>query len=136
MEGTLIIMLLRRHRHILCFIVQDATYVCAYVFFNVGGKTSDDTALSQFRLEPGSSFVQDDVEDLEEQPLVRHRSRHLPSDSLESSKEVGVIENVEDSPPSSPRQLDSGNHPQHNGDSFPSDEVCPLHIDMNISFFS
>lgn len=80
--------------------------------------------------------MQDDIEDLEEQPLVRHRSRHLPSDSLESSKEVGDIENVEDSPPSSPRQLDSGNNPQHNDDSFPSDEVCPLHIDMTISFFS
>ncbi|KAF3448497.1 hypothetical protein FNV43_RR09210 [Rhamnella rubrinervis] len=74
------------------------------------------------RLEQGSSFIQDDIEDSEEQPLVRHRSRRMPSGSMESAKEVGVIENLEDSPPSSPRQLNRENHPQRNGDSFPSDE--------------
>lgn len=94
------------------------------VFSSIGGKTSDDRALSQSRLEPGSSFVQDDIEDLEEQPLVRHRSRRMPSGFVESSKEVEVIENLEDSPPSSPRQLNRDNHPRHDGDSFPSDEVC------------
>lgn len=76
-------------------------------------------AASNGRLEAGSSSIQDEVEDLEEQPLVRHRSRHMSSASVESSKEVGVIE---DSPPSSPRQHDISNRPQHNSNVFPSDE--------------
>ncbi|KAL5748672.1 hypothetical protein ACOSQ2_025969 [Xanthoceras sorbifolium] len=74
---------------------------------------------SNGRLEAGSSSVQEEVEDVEEQPLVRHQSRHMSSGSVESSKEVGAIE---DSPPSSPRQHDISNHPQHNGNVFPSDE--------------
>ncbi|TXG50983.1 hypothetical protein EZV62_023507 [Acer yangbiense] len=76
-------------------------------------------AASNGRLEAGSSSIQDEAEDVEEPPLVRHRSRHMSSGSVESSKEVEVIE---DSPPSSPRQHDISNHPQHNGNAFPSDE--------------
>ncbi|KAK2664653.1 hypothetical protein Ddye_003227 [Dipteronia dyeriana] len=76
-------------------------------------------AASNGRLAAGSSSIQDEVEDVEEPPLVRHRSRHMSSGSVESSKEVEVIE---DSPPSSPRQHDISNHPQHNGNAFPSDE--------------
>lgn len=93
------------------------------LFSGVGGKISYDSALGQSRLEAGSSFIQDETEDLEEQPLVRHRSRHMSSASEESSKEVEVIENLEVSPPSSPRQLNRGNQTQHNGNAFPSDEL-------------
>ncbi|KAJ4981974.1 hypothetical protein NE237_032811 [Protea cynaroides] len=56
---------------------------------------------SQFKLEAGSSSVQDETaEDVEEQPLVRHRSRHVTFGSMESSKDIGEMM---DSPPSSPR---------------------------------
>ncbi|KAG6636867.1 plant UBX domain-containing protein 8 [Carya illinoinensis] len=74
---------------------------------------------SNGRLEPGSSFIQEEAEDVEEQPLVRHRSRNMSSGSVESAKDVIV---VDDSPPSSPGQHDLHNRPQHNRNAFPSDE--------------
>lgn len=77
---------------------------------------------SQFKLEAGSSSIQDEAEDVEEQPLVRHRSRRVSSGSVESVKEV---EEMEDSPPSSPGPHDVGSPPRHNGDAFHSDEVHP-----------
>ncbi|XP_031275068.1 scarecrow-like protein 28 [Pistacia vera] len=55
---------------------------------------------------------QDEAEDLEEQPLVRHRSRHMSSGSVELPKEAGVIEA---SSPSSPGQHDISDLPTHNG---------------------
>ncbi|KAK8658131.1 hypothetical protein V6N13_036343 [Hibiscus sabdariffa] len=76
-------------------------------------------AASNGRLMRGSSSIQDDAEDVEEQPLVRHRSRRASSGSRESVKE---IEDVEASPPSSPGQHNIGNLPQSNGNAFPSDE--------------
>lgn len=72
-------------------------------------------------MEAGRSFIQDEVEDLDDQPLVRHRSRRMSSGSAESAKEVEV---VEDSPPSSPRQPDRGASPVRNGDAFHSQDVC------------
>ncbi|KAJ6933549.1 hypothetical protein NC651_008826 [Populus alba x Populus x berolinensis] len=68
--------------------------------------------------EAGSSSIQDEAEDVEDQPLIRHRSRQPSSGSLESAREVGV---VEASPPSSPGQSNIGSHPPHNRDAF-SDE--------------
>ncbi|KAK3027552.1 hypothetical protein RJ639_042321 [Escallonia herrerae] len=44
------------------------------------------------RLEAGGSSIQDEAEDAEEQPLVRHRSRHMSSDSVDTAKEMGEIE--------------------------------------------
>ncbi|PON46235.1 UBX domain-containing protein [Trema orientale] len=76
-------------------------------------------AATNGRLEAGSSFIQDETDDLEEQPLVRHRSRRMSSGSVESAQEVGV---VEASPPLSPIQPSRGASPQHNGDAFHSDD--------------
>ncbi|KAE8683803.1 Plant UBX domain-containing protein 8 [Hibiscus syriacus] len=76
-------------------------------------------ATSNGRLMRGSSSIQDDTEDVEEQPLVRHRPRQALSGSRESVKEIGA---VEASPPSSPGQQDIGNLPHRNGNAFPSDE--------------
>ncbi|KAJ4981112.1 hypothetical protein NE237_031949 [Protea cynaroides] len=74
---------------------------------------------SQFKLEAGSSSVQDEAaEDVEEQPLVRHRSRRVSFGSMESSKDIGEM----DSPPSSPRQHDIGTDRQRNRGTFHSDE--------------
>ncbi|KAJ7952370.1 plant UBX domain-containing protein 8 [Quillaja saponaria] len=70
------------------------------------------------RLEPGSSSIQDEAEDAEEQPLVRHRSRRVSSGSGDSAKDVGLIE--------ANAQSSTGQHassiPQQNANSFPSDE--------------
>ncbi|PQP96589.1 plant UBX domain-containing protein 8 isoform X2 [Prunus yedoensis var. nudiflora] len=71
------------------------------------------------RLEGGSSSIQDETEDVEEQPLVRHRSRRMSSGSVESAQDVGA---TEDSAPSSPGEQDMGNHPRHSGSVFPTDE--------------
>ncbi|KAE8712870.1 Plant UBX domain-containing protein 8 [Hibiscus syriacus] len=76
-------------------------------------------AASNGRLMRGSSSIQDDAGDVEQQPLVRHRSRRTSSGSRESVKDIGA---VEASPPSSPGQQDIGNRPQSNGNAFPSDE--------------
>ncbi|KAL6174637.1 hypothetical protein ACLB2K_051283 [Fragaria x ananassa] len=70
-------------------------------------------------LEAGSSSIRDDTEDVEEQPLVRHRSRRMPPGSVEPSKEVGPSET---STPSSSGEQDTGDHPSHDGGAFPSDE--------------
>ncbi|KAE8671551.1 Plant UBX domain-containing protein 13 [Hibiscus syriacus] len=76
-------------------------------------------ATSNGRLMRGSSSIQDDAENVEQQPLVRHRPRQALSGSRESVKEIGA---VEASPPSSPGPQDIGNLPQSNGNAFPSDE--------------
>ncbi|KAK6947728.1 UBX domain [Dillenia turbinata] len=87
-------------------------------------KSLDNPAASNGRrgygsFEKGTSSVQDDAEDVEEQPLVRQRSRQTASGLLGSTKEVEV---VEVSPPSSPPQHIIGSHPQRNGNAFPSEE--------------
>ncbi|GAV68912.1 UBX domain-containing protein [Cephalotus follicularis] len=78
-----------------------------------------DITASNIRSEAGSSSIQDDADYVEVQPLVRHRSRRVSSESMESAKEVAVIEPTASS---SPGQLDEGNHPQHTENAFPSDE--------------
>ncbi|XP_059645684.1 plant UBX domain-containing protein 8-like isoform X2 [Cornus florida] len=89
----------------------------AYKFAEVGelGKLTP----SNGRLEVGSSSIQDDTEDVEEQPLVRHRNRHMSSDSVESARD---IEEIEASAPSSPGPENNIDRPPHNGNGFPSDE--------------
>lgn len=77
-------------------------------------------SLNQSRLGEGSSVVQDEAEDGEEEPLVRHRSKRTASGSVEPSREAGSIEPT---PPSSPEQHDSGNRAQHDGNVFASEEV-------------
>ncbi|KAA8522349.1 hypothetical protein F0562_013290 [Nyssa sinensis] len=67
------------------------------------------------RLEVGSSSIQDEVDDVEEQPLVRHRSRHMSSGSVESAREIGSL-------PSSPELQNNVSHPPPNGNDFHSDE--------------
>ncbi|CAA2966669.1 plant UBX domain-containing 8-like isoform X1 [Olea europaea subsp. europaea] len=64
----------------------------------------------QSRLEIGSSSIQNEA-DVEEQPLVRQRNRHMTSDSLEG---------VEVTPP--PSQHDNLHQSQQNESVFPSDE--------------
>ncbi|XP_050228897.1 plant UBX domain-containing protein 8 [Mercurialis annua] len=89
----------------------------------IGASKPDEVELgtvmaSNGRVRTGSISIQDEAEDLEEQPLVRHRSRRTSSGSLDSSREVAA---VEDSPPSSPGQNNLNSRPQHNGNAF-SDE--------------
>ncbi|KAI3869433.1 hypothetical protein MKX03_020987 [Papaver bracteatum] len=70
-------------------------------------------ASSQVKLEAGSSSVQDEAEDIEEQPLVRNRSRRVSSTSVGSLREVGEMD---ESPPASP-----GPPLPQNGDMFPAE---------------
>ncbi|KAL5205588.1 hypothetical protein ABZP36_033797 [Zizania latifolia] len=58
---------------------------------------------------------QEETEDIE--PLVRHRSRHIPSGNAESAQPVHTV----DSPPSSSQPQGSLNDRQNNGDNFPSE---------------
>lgn len=70
------------------------SYTCMQVFGFHKKRTS---RLS--RLEMGSSSIQHGTPNLDKQPLLRHRSRHVPSPSVDSTTEIGE---VEVSPPSSP----------------------------------
>ncbi|KAK6117100.1 hypothetical protein DH2020_049145 [Rehmannia glutinosa] len=72
----------------------------------------------QSQLELGSTSFQDEAEDVEEPPLVRHRRRRV-SGPVDTAKN---IEEVEVSPPSSPQQHDNVHDSQHNGSNLPSDE--------------
>lgn len=73
---------------------------------------------SNGRLQAGNLSFHDEAEDVEEQPLVRNRSRHMSSGSTGLGKDV---EFGEASALPSTTTLDSSN-PDHNGNSFPSDE--------------
>ncbi|KAK7253026.1 hypothetical protein RIF29_37408 [Crotalaria pallida] len=73
---------------------------------------------SNGRLQAGSSSFQDEGDDLEEQPLVRNRSRLTSLGSTESGKEVDVTE--ASTLPSTGLQDDS-NPPPHDRNSFPEE---------------
>ncbi|TKY55343.1 Plant UBX domain-containing protein 8 [Spatholobus suberectus] len=73
---------------------------------------------SNGRLQAGSLSFPDEAEDVEEQPLVRNRSRHM---SPGSTGLDGGVESIEASTLPSTAAQDSSN-PHHNGNSFPSDE--------------
>ncbi|XP_057463490.1 plant UBX domain-containing protein 8-like isoform X2 [Actinidia eriantha] len=66
----------------------------------------------------GSSSLQDEAEDVEEQPLVRH-SRHMSSASVGSDKETGEVEVT---PPSSPGQQINISRPPNNRNDLHTDE--------------
>ncbi|XVF52827.1 hypothetical protein PTKIN_Ptkin05aG0050000 [Pterospermum kingtungense] len=76
-------------------------------------------AASNGRLMQGSSSIQYEAKDVDEQPPVRHSSIQTLSGLEESAKEARV---VEASPPSSPGQQGISNLPSNNGNAFPSDE--------------
>ncbi|XP_052209943.1 plant UBX domain-containing protein 8-like isoform X2 [Diospyros lotus] len=71
------------------------------------------------RLDIGSSSVQGEAEDVEEQPLLRHRSGRMSSASINPDQEIGEIDVT---PPLSAGQRSSIDHPPHNGNDFQSDE--------------
>ncbi|XP_010934464.1 plant UBX domain-containing protein 8 isoform X2 [Elaeis guineensis] len=73
---------------------------------------------SQLKSEEGNISVQEETEDVEEQPLVRHRSRRTSSGNAELAESGGLAY----SPPSSPQQNNIGSGPPYNGDAFRSDE--------------
>lgn len=79
---------------------------------------SDKDVHDHFSLQAGSSSFQDEAEDVEEQPLIRNRSRSLGCTN--SAKDVEVIET---NTLSSTGHQDSSNNPQHNGNPIHSDEV-------------
>ncbi|XP_068634167.1 plant UBX domain-containing protein 8-like [Aristolochia californica] len=83
----------------------------------VFGPSSDDNS-SQFKLEPGSSSILEEIEDVEDEPLVRNRSKRVASGSVEPSKEAGPMV---DSQTSGPESQTIGPAVQHNGDAFHSD---------------
>ncbi|KAF3664695.1 putative scarecrow-like protein 28-like isoform X2 [Capsicum annuum] len=72
----------------------------------------------QFRSEVGSSSVQDEPEDLEEEPLVWRRRKPISSGS-ETAQDT---EERVASPLSNPRPHDNPNHSPRNGADFQSDE--------------
>lgn len=80
----------------------------------------------QCRFEPGSSSVRDEHEDVEEQPVIWHRSRQVLPGSVDTEKEIGKSEV---SPPSSSQQpID---HPQHCEVDFHLDEVSSPFLSCN-----
>lgn len=83
---------------------------------DIGKMTSSNERLS--RLDVGSSSIQDEAEDVEEQPLVRHRSRRMSYASVNNGEEN---EEVDVTTPSSPGQRDT-NHPPNNRIDPPTDE--------------
>ncbi|XP_054823393.1 plant UBX domain-containing protein 8-like isoform X2 [Prosopis cineraria] len=68
-------------------------------------------AASNGRLQAGSSFFQDEAEDVEEQPLIRNRSRPVCLGSTDFAKNTDVIET---STLSSLGNHDNSKNPQHN----------------------
>jgi len=68
----------------------------------------------------GNSSIQDEVEESEEQPLVRHRSRQRSSAS-EEHMEVGE---AEVSPVLSPPQSTVASQTRLNGNAFPDEVVA------------
>ncbi|KAK4422677.1 Plant UBX domain-containing protein 8 [Sesamum alatum] len=73
----------------------------------------------QSRAEVGNTSMEDEAEDVEELPLVRHRRRCVSTGPISTAKN---IEDIEVAPPSSPRRHDSIHHLQHDESDFPSDE--------------
>ncbi|KAL3619329.1 hypothetical protein CASFOL_036899 [Castilleja foliolosa] len=69
----------------------------------------------QSQLEPGSTSLQDEDEDLKEQPLVRHSSRRV-------SSSVNNIEEIDVSSPASPRMQHNVHDSEENRSVIPSDK--------------
>ncbi|XP_008812935.2 plant UBX domain-containing protein 8-like [Phoenix dactylifera] len=73
---------------------------------------------NQLKSEEGNTFVQEETEDVEELPLVRHRTRCPSSGNAELAESGQVVY----SPPSSPQQNNISSRPPYNGNTFQSDE--------------
>ncbi|XP_010940884.1 plant UBX domain-containing protein 8 [Elaeis guineensis] len=73
---------------------------------------------NQLQSEEGNTFVQEETEDVEEQPLVRHRSGCPSSGNAELAESGQVVY----SPPTSPQQNNISSRPSYNGNTFQSDE--------------
>ncbi|KAL9242842.1 hypothetical protein vseg_016801 [Gypsophila vaccaria] len=74
---------------------------------------------SQHNKEAGSSSVQDDVDELDEQPLVRHRSRQRSFGAVEAERDIGE---TEVSPELSPPRPAPDSEAQLRGSAFASAE--------------
>ncbi|GAB4834342.1 hypothetical protein Ancab_032596 [Ancistrocladus abbreviatus] len=85
----------------------------------LGLSSLNEFTATQTKKEAGSSSIPEEVEELEEQPLVRHRSRRMSPGSVEAHREV---EETEVSPELTPQYHAIASHSQHNGNTFPSDE--------------
>lgn len=79
----------------------------------------EETGSNNGRLDVGTSSTPDEVEEAEEQPLVRNRSRLISSTSIDSAKD---IEEDNLSSPSSPQRQTNINSLGNNMTDFPSDE--------------
>lgn len=66
-----------------------------------------------------SSVYEEETDDIEEQPLVRNRSRNVSTSSVDAIKD----EEVEVSPHASPQHPNNLDPPQVDGNNFQSDEV-------------
>lgn len=82
-----------------------------------GFVSADTGTSSQVKSEEENPFVLEESEDIEEQPLVRHRSRHLTPANVDSA-DSGQVSYSASGPP---QPIDR--HPQHNGHVFENDEV-------------
>ncbi|KAJ8477499.1 hypothetical protein OPV22_021226 [Ensete ventricosum] len=80
------------------------------------GFVSADTGTSSQVKSEENPFVLEESEDMEEQPLVRHRSRHLAPANVDSA-DPGQVSYSASGPP-----LPIDRHPQHNGHVFGNDE--------------
>ncbi|KAL3645638.1 hypothetical protein CASFOL_010818 [Castilleja foliolosa] len=83
------------------------------------GQVSATSEVTQSQLEPGSTFLQDEDEDFEEQPLVRRRRRRVTRGPIITANN---FEDVDVSAPSCPRQRDNVHDSEDNRSVFPSDE--------------
>ncbi|KAK9668201.1 hypothetical protein RND81_13G040900 [Saponaria officinalis] len=83
------------------------------------GVDFSDKSSSQHNKEAGSSLIQDDVDELDEQPLVRHRSRQRSSGSMEADRD---IEETEVNPVLSPPRPAADSQTQLGGSAFASAE--------------
>ncbi|CAL9058053.1 plant UBX domain-containing protein 8-like isoform X1 [Musa acuminata AAA Group] len=81
-----------------------------------GFVSADTGTSSQVKSEEENPFVLEESEDIEEQPLVRHRSRHLTPANVDSA-DSGQVSYSASGPP---QPIDR--HPQHNGHVFENDE--------------
>ncbi|URE42482.1 UBX domain-containing protein [Musa troglodytarum] len=97
---------------------QQGVYVGENPSFMEVDDAENDAAFngSQVKSEEENLFVLEESEDTEEQPLVRHRSRHLAPANVESA-DSGQVSYSASGPP---QPIDR--HPQHNGHVFENDE--------------
>lgn len=81
--------------------------------------SSDKPSSAQHKKEAGSSSIQDEADDMDEQPLIRSRPRRMSSASVRAHREVEESE-VSPALDSPQPTIASETHP--NGNAFPSDE--------------